>query len=76
MLHRLAKAFDRVNWTKLMQIIKETGAKEHCSANFTWLSVLQQTGPKGEKTCDDWKMSKTRMLFVTDSIQLFGACTS
>jgi len=24
-LHRLAKAFDRVNWTKLVQIIKETG---------------------------------------------------
>jgi hypothetical protein len=29
MLHRLQKAFDRVNWTKLMQILKETSIDWH-----------------------------------------------
>ena len=28
------------------------------------------TGPRGDKKCEDWKSSSTRMLFVTDSVQL------
>ena len=62
-----------------MQIIKETGINRRertISVNYTWIAVLQQTRPREEKKCDDWKTSKTRMLFVTDSIQLFGACIS
>ena len=38
------KAFDRVNWTKLMHILKETGIdwrERRFISNFTWLKMLK-----------------------------------
>jgi len=63
------KAFDRVNWTKLMQILKGTV--------IDWrerrlISNLRQsmTEPRADKKCEDWKRSQTRILFVTNSVLL------
>jgi hypothetical protein len=68
------KAFGHVNWTKLMQILKNTGTdccerrlirkldKDQC--------VKSTIGPRRRKSVKIGRGNKTRMLFVTDSIQL------
>ena len=46
------KAFDRVNRTKLMQILKRTestGGKEDLLANFTWIRGLKYDLTKGRQ---------------------------
>jgi hypothetical protein len=43
------KAFDHVNWTKLMQNLKGTGIegiKEDWLADCAWVRVLKYTGPR------------------------------
>jgi hypothetical protein len=47
------KAFDRVNWTKLMQI----GVKEDLLANCTWIKGLKYDWTEGDKKCAEWKRS-------------------
>jgi len=46
------KAFDHVNWTKLMQILKRTvsiGVKEDLLANCTWLRGLKYDCTEGRQ---------------------------
>jgi hypothetical protein len=68
------KAFDRVKWTKSMQILKETGiewqGRRLISKLYMDQNFLITAGQRGEETCEDWKKSQTSMPFVTDSIQL------
>ena len=50
------KAFDRVNWTNLMQILRRTGIdwrEKRLISKF----YMDQTGPRGEKKCAVWKRS-------------------
>jgi hypothetical protein len=55
------KAFDHVNWTKLMQILKETGIECHEIRSISKLymdqSVKSKTGPSGDKKWEDWQRS-------------------
>jgi hypothetical protein len=55
------KAFDRVNWTKLMQILKETGIdwreRKLISNLYMVQCVKSATKPRGDKKCEDWKRS-------------------
>lgn len=72
------KAFDCVNWTKLMLIVREliwNSAKENCSSNCTLIGALNTTGPRRHNKCEGCKISETRVLFVTDLIQLVGRIT-
>jgi hypothetical protein len=56
-----------------MQILKEAGTdwckRRLLSKLYVDQSVISMTEPKGDK-CEDWKRSSTRMLFVTNSIQI------
>lgn len=48
------KAFDHVNWTRLMQNLKGTGikgTKEDCLADCVWVRVLEYAGLRGDKKC-------------------------
>ena len=54
------KAFDRVNWNKLMQILKRTGIDwrdRRLLANCTWIRGLKYDWTEGDKKCADWKRS-------------------
>ena len=55
------KAFDRVNWTKLMQILKISGIDWRQTRLISKLYLDQRvkstTGPRGDKKCADWKRS-------------------
>ena len=55
------KAFDYVNWTKLMQNVKETGIKwsERKMIRKFYMDqiVKSMTGPRGYKKCEDLKRS-------------------
>ena len=66
------KAFDHVNWTKLVQILKGIGIdwreRRLISKLYMEQKVKSTTGPRGDKKCADWKRSSTRMLFVTNSV--------
>ena len=55
------KAFDHVNWTKLMQILKRTGIdwreRRLISKLYMDQGVKSTTGQGGDKKCADWKRS-------------------
>jgi hypothetical protein len=54
------KAFDRVNWTKVMQILKGIGIdwRERRLISKLYMEQCQNTtGPRGDKKCEDWKRS-------------------
>ena len=52
-------AFDRVNWTNLMQILKETGIDWHerrlIGKLYTEQSVQIRLNQREKKNCEDWK---------------------
>jgi len=50
------QAFDRVNWSKLMQILKRTGIEWRERRLFSNL-FMAQSEPWGDKKCEDWKRS-------------------
>ena len=68
------KAFDRVNWTNLMQILKRIGIdwRERRLINKLHMEQKVKVGlDRGRgKKCADCKRSSTMMLFVTNSVQL------
>ena len=68
------KAFDCVNWAKLMQILKGTvidwWKSKVISKLYMDQSVKTKPGPKGDKKCEEWKKSLTRKLCVVNCIQL------
>jgi hypothetical protein len=50
------KIFDCVNWTKLMQILKESGIERLNKKNeHTWIRVLTNIGQRGVTKCEYWK---------------------
>jgi hypothetical protein len=52
------KAFDRVNWTKLMQILKGIGIdwRERRLISKLYMEECQNTiGPRGDEECEEWK---------------------
>ena len=52
------KAFDRVNWTKLMQILKETGIdwrKRRMICNLYMAQSVKVRLKRGEAKCEDWE---------------------
>jgi len=52
------QGFDRVNWTKLMQILKGIGIDWRERRLISNLYMAQSTTePWGDKNCEDWKMS-------------------
>jgi len=55
------KAFDQVNWTKLMQILKGTGIDWRKTRLISNLYMAQsfkiQLNSRGDKKCEDWKRS-------------------
>jgi hypothetical protein len=70
-------AFDGVNWTKLMQILKETGTdgrERRLIANCTWIRVLNYDWTRGRldhrdiRNVNIGKGVKTRVSFVTNSL--------
>jgi len=69
------KAFDRVNWTKLIQILKGTcidWRERRLISNLYMAQSVKVRLNRGETRSVkiDWKRSYTRMLFVTNSVQL------
>jgi hypothetical protein len=58
--HDWQKAFYRVNWTKLIQILKGIGIDWRERRLISKLHIEQcqnTTGPRGDEECDDWKRS-------------------
>jgi len=54
------QTFDRVNWTKLMQILEGTGIDWHerrLISNWYMAQSVSMTEPWGDKRCEDWKRS-------------------
>jgi len=54
------KEFDRVNWTKLMQILRGTGIdwRERRLISNLYMARSESTSePRGDKKCEDWKRS-------------------
>jgi len=53
--------FNRVNWTKLMQILKESGIdwreRRLISNLYMTQSVKVRLNRRGKKKCGDWKRS-------------------
>ena len=66
-------AFDRVNWTKLMQILKRIGIDWRERRLISKLYMEQKVKvrvDRGEtRSVKIVKRSSTRMLFVTDCVQ-------
>jgi hypothetical protein len=50
-----------------MQILARKKIDQHIARGTGCWST---TGPRGYEKCEYWKRSKTRLLFVTDSVQL------
>jgi hypothetical protein len=48
------KAFDRVKWIKLMEILKKTGIDQQTVRGSECYSMAR---PTGDKQCQDWKRS-------------------
>jgi hypothetical protein len=55
------KAFDLVNWTKLMQILKGIGVdwreRRLISKLYMETECQYTTGPRGDEEFEDWKRS-------------------
>ena len=72
MLHRLA--FDLVNWTKLMQILKGTGidwCERRLISNLYMTQSVKVRLNRGEtRSVKIGRGVRQRMLFVTISVQL------
>ena len=72
MLHRLA--FDLVNWTKLMQILKGTGidwCERRLISNLYMTQSVKVRLNRGEtRSMKIGRGVRQRMLFVTISVQL------
>jgi hypothetical protein len=68
------KAFDRLNWTKLMEILKEIGIdwreRRFISKLYMEHSVKIQLDQEETRSVKDWKRSYTGLLFVAGSVQL------
>jgi hypothetical protein len=66
------KAFDRVNWNKLTQILKGTGIdwRERLISNLYMAQSVKVRLNRGETRSVKIGRGGTRMLFVTSSVQL------
>jgi hypothetical protein len=68
------KAFDRVNWTELMQILKGISmnwrVRRFISKMYVEQSVQLRMEHGGKTSVKNGRGVKSRMLFVTGSIQL------